>query len=366
MYSLSGKQREMGLGGAGKGGISVAMARARAAQARAVLSGGHDPITAKQEAARRAAMAQAPTFGKMADDYIAAMKPSWRSAKHAEQWDSSLRTLAAPLRGKRVNQIETKDVLEVLQPLWLAMPETASRLRGRIENVLDAAKAKGCREGENPARWRGHLKLLLPARVRLKRGHFEALPYEQMPDFMPKLRALRSMPALALEFTILCATRTGETAGAQWDEIDLEKRLWVIPRTRIKAGKEHRVPLSDRAMTILKELEEVRRGPYVFSDSPKRPLYQLSMARCLARLGVGKATVHGFRSTFRDWASEATSFPHEVCEAALAHSIQNRVESAYRRGDLLAKRAKLMKAWANYCEPKATGKVIPLTRGAKR
>jgi hypothetical protein len=188
MYTLAGKQREMGLGGAGKGGVSIATARARAAGARKLLADGIDPIIAKEDAAQQAALANAPTFGKMADDYIAAMKPRWRNPKHIGQWEYTLRTLAAPLRSKKVNRIETSDVLEVLQPLWLSVPETASRLRGRIESVLDAAKAKGYRQGENPARWRGHLKLLLPARAKLTRGHHAALSYEKMPEFMAKLK----------------------------------------------------------------------------------------------------------------------------------------------------------------------------------
>jgi integrase len=266
-----------------------------------------------------------------------------------------------------VDRIETSDVLEVLQPLWLSVPETASRLRGRIENVLDAAKAKGFRQGENPARWRGHLKLLLPAREKLTRGHHAAISYEQMPDFMAKLREGKSLAAMALELTILCATRTGETLGARWDEIDLEKRLWTIPRGRMKAGKEHRVPLSDRAVAILKRLSKVKRGAFIFPGiSSKQPISAMAMAMHLRRMEFDKITVHGMRSAFRDWASETTSFPHEVCEAALAHVIRNKAESAYRRGDMLAKRAKLMNAWADYCEPKAAGKVIPLTQGAKR
>jgi integrase len=367
LYAMKGRQREMGLGSAGKGGVSLSNARTRAAEARAALEAGIDPITAKEKAAQKAAVAQAPTFGKMADDYIVAMKPSWRNAKHAAQWSYTLKTLAAPLRSKRVDQIETADVLDVLQPLWLSVPETASRMRGRIENVLDAAKAKGYRQGENPARWRGHLKLLLPAREKLSRGHHSALSYEQMPEFMAKLREGGSLAAQALEFTILCASRTGETLGARWDEFDVEKRLWTIPRARMKAGKEHRIPLSDSALAILKALSRVKRGPYVFpGNSSRQPLSDMAMSMHLRRLDDGQHTVHGFRSTFRDWASEATSFPHEVCEAALAHVIKNKAESAYRRGDMLAKRAKLMNAWADYCEPKAAGKVIPLTRGVKR
>jgi integrase len=363
MYSLNGKQREMGLGSAAKGGVPLGIARTRAAEARAWLAAGTDPITAKKQAAERAAVAQAPTFGKMADDYVTAMKPSWRNAKHAAQWSYTLEELAAPLRPKRVDQIETSDILEVLQPLWLSVPETASRLRGRIENVLDAAKAKGFRQGDNPARWRGHLKLLLPAREKLTRGHHAALSYEQMAPFMSKLREGRSLAALALEFTILCACRTREAIGARWDEIDMEKRLWTIPRARMKAGKEHRIPLSDRAMAILKSLSKAKRGPFVFpGNRSKWPISDMTMSMYLRRVDGSKITVHGFRSTFRDWASETTSFPHEVCEAALAHVIKNKAESAYRRGDLLAKRAKLMNAWADYCEPKAAGKVVAFKR----
>jgi integrase len=367
MYALGGRQREMGLGSASKGGVPLATARVRAAEARTALAAGIDPIAAKKEAEQRAAIARAPTFGKMADDYITAMKPSWRDAKHAAQWKTTLTTHAAPLRSKPVNQIQTADVLETLQPLWQSIPETASRLRGRIENVLDAAKAKGFREGENPARWRGHLSLLLPKREKLTRGHFAALSYEKMSDFMAQLRERRAFAAVTLEFTILTACRSGEVRSAMWAEFDFEKRLWTIPKARTKAGKEHRVPLSDRCIVILKQLAEAKRGPFVFpANGPRGPISNTAMVMLLRRMKVGKLTVHGFRSAFRDWASEATSFPHEVCEAALAHTIKNRAESAYRRGDLLAKRAKLMNAWAEYCEPTSKGKVIPLTRGAKR
>lgn len=367
LYVFDGKQREMGLGSASKGGVPLAAARVRAAEARTALAAGVDPMTAKKEAERRAAITQAPTFGKMANDYIAAMKPSWRNAKHAAQWEYTLTTYAAPLRSKPVNQIQTADVLETLQPLWQSIPETARRLRGRIENVLDAAKAKGFRDGENPARWRGHLSMLLPKRERLTRGHYPALSYERMPEFMVQLRERRALAAVALEFTILTACRTGEVRGAAWDEFDLEKCLWTIPKARTKAGKEHRVPLSDRCLAVLKQLSKAKHGPFVFpGNGPRRPISDTTMAMLVRRMKFSKLSVHGFRSTFRDWASEATSFPHEVCEAALAHAIKNQAESAYRRGDLLAKRAKLMNAWADYCEPKAAGKVIPLTRGAKR
>jgi integrase len=366
MYLRDGKQREMGLGSASKGGVSLGNARARAAEARAALAAGVDPMAAKKEANQRAAIANAPAFGKMADDYIAAMKPSWRDARHADHWSYSLRTLAAPMRAKRVDQVQTADVLEVLQPLWQSRHVTASRLRGRIESILDAAKAKGYRQGENPARWRGHLALLLPKRQKLARKHHAALPYEQLPDFMAKLREGQSLATKALELTILTAGRTGEVVGARWSEIDLDRRLWIIPPERMKAGKEHRVPLSDRAVVILKGLGEVKRGQFVFpGNDAKRHMSNMTMAMRLRRMKAGEITVHGFRSTFRDWASERTSFPHETCEHALAHGITNMVEAAYRRGDQFEKRRKLMAAWGDYCEPEA-GKVIPLTQGSKR
>jgi integrase len=366
LYKFDGKQREMGLGSASKGGVSLSAARTRAAEARTALASGVDPMAARKEAEQRAAITKAPTFGKFADDYIAVMKPSWRNAKHAAQWSYTLKTLAAPLRAKRIDQVQTADVLEVLQPLWQSLPETAGRLRGRIENVLDAAKAKGLRQGENPARWRGHLSLLLPKRQKLTRKHHAALPYEQLPEFMAKLRDTQSMAAKALELTILTACRTGEAVGARWSEIDLDKRLWVIPSERMKGGKEHRVPLSARAVTLLKDLAKAQRGQFVFPGSnAKRHMSNMAMSMLLRRMEADEVTVHGFRSTFRDWASEQTSFPHETCEHALAHGITNKVEAAYRRGDQFDKRRKLMASWGDYCEPKA-GKVVPLTRAAKR
>jgi integrase len=362
MYLRNGKQREMGLGSASKRGVSLGAARTRAAEARTTLAAGRDPMTAKKEAEQRAAIANAPTFGKMADDYVTAMKSSWRSAKHAAQWIYTLKTLAASLRPKRVDQVQTQDILEVLQPLWQSHPETASRLRGRIENVLDAAKAKGLRQGENPARWRGHLALLLPKRQKLARKHHAALPYEQLPGFMVRVRESQSIAAKALELTVLTACRTGEVVGARWSEIDLDKRLWVIPPERMKAGREHRVPLCDRALVILKEMATVQRGQFVFPGiNAKRHLSSMAMLNLMGRLKADGITVHGFRSSFRDWASETTAFPHEVCEATLAHVIPNKAESAYRRGDMLAKRAKLMTAWAEYCEPN-TGMIVAFKR----
>lgn len=370
MYKWNGKQREMGLGSAARGRVPLNKARALAQEARDLLAAGLDPLVAKRAGVGRGGAAK--TFGEVADAYIKAMRPSWRSAKHASQWIYTLTELAAPLRGKPVNQIDTPDVLEVLQPLWTRIPETARRLRARIESVLDAAKASNQRQGENPARWRGHLDKLLARRAKHTRGHYAALPYDQIKDCIAKLREGDastgfSMAARALEFCILTATRSGETLGCRWDEINLDKALWTIPRERMKAGHEHRVPLTDRPLAILRELDALKLAPFVFPGAGiDKPLSEKAMRNHLRSLGYETATVHGFRSAFRDWASETTGFPHPVCEMALAHTIENKAEAAYRRGDLLAKRAELMAAWANFCEPETTGKVIALTQAVKR
>jgi integrase len=365
MYRLHGKQREMGLGSAAKGRVSLTTARNLAQDARDLLAEGRDPIT------ERRALGKVPhrskTFGEIADEYIKAMRPSWRSAIHASQWEYTLKELAAPLRSKPVNQIETQDILEVLKPLWTRIPETASRLRGRIENVLDAAKASNQRHGENPARWRGHLDKLLAKRAKHTRSHYAALPYDQVKDCIAKLREKNAMTARALEFCILTASRAGETLGARWGEIDLDKALWTIPAARMKAGVEHRVPLATRPLEILKALSKCRLGALVFpGSSPRNSLSETAMRQMLRRIGYANATVHGFRSAFRDWAAEATGFPHQVAEMALAHTISNQVEAAYRRGDLFDKRRKLMAAWAEYIEPREGGKVLALTPQPKR
>lgn len=368
MYARTGKQREMGLGSAQPGGTSLPEAREAAQAARDALAAGSDPIEARDAKRREAAQAQAPTFGEVADDHIGAMASQWKNAKHKDQWKYSLETLAKPLRQLRVNHIGTDEVLEVLKPLWQTTPETASRLRGRIEAVLDRAKARGHRQGENPARWRGHLKLLLPKRQKLTRGHHAALPYDQMPEFTAKLRETEGVSALALEFCILTATRSTETLAGRWDEIDLDKKVWTVPALRMKATEDFRIPLSSRAVMVLESLEKIRTGPFLFpsASKPKKHLSNMAMTMVLRRLKYGDYTTHGFRSSFRDWASETTSFPHEVCEKALAHKIKNESEAAYRRGDLLTKRAKLMEAWAQYCEPKQDHKVVSLPRRAGR
>jgi integrase len=357
LFRRDGVLREMGLGGLKS--VTLARARELAAEARANLQAGVDPIAAKNHAP-----VTVPTFGDEADAFLEAMKPQFRNAKHIAQWEMTLREYAATLRPMRVDEITTADVLNVLKPYWLTKQETASRLRGRIERVLDAAKAKGHRSGENPALWRGHLDKLLPKRRKLSRGHHAAMPYEEVPAFIDQLRQREAMAARALEFTILTAARSGETFGATWKEVDLDAAIWVVPAERMKAGREHRVPLSPRAVEILTELAGLgtEANGFVFpGQKEERPLSVMAMEMILRRMKVNY-TVHGFRSAFRDWAGEETAFPREVAEAALAHVVGDETERAYRRGDALEKRRKLMAAWANYCEPMATGNVLPMKR----
>jgi integrase len=274
----------------------------------------------------------------------------------------TLTKYAAPLRDKPLDAIQTDDVLSVLTPLWQTKNETASRLRGRIERVLDAARAKGLRSGENPARWRGHLDHLLPKRQKLSRGHHAALPYADVPELVADLRNREGAAALALEFLILTAARSGEVLGAKWNEIDRDAKVWTVPAERMKAGREHRVPLTQRALQILATVEQVRTGDYVFPGQRHgRPLSVMSMEMLLRRMKVD-VTVHGFRSSFRDWAGECTSFPREIAEAALAHTVGDETERAYRRGDALEKRRKLMAAWASFCEPKMVENVVAMRR----
>lgn len=349
MFTRNGKRTELGLGGGRD--MSLADARSLAAEMRAVLERGGDPRSVRNKGR------QGVTFGDFADAYIEIMRPSWRNAKHAAQWTMTLTQYAAKLRPMMIDAIETDHVLEVLKGLWQRTPETAERLRGRLENVLDAAKAKGLRSGENPARWRGHLDQLLPKRQRLKRGHHAAMPYEDIPAFMTELQSRSATAARMLEFTILTAARTGEVLGANWHEIDLEKQVWTIPKERMKAGKEHRVPLSSRAVQIVEamraEQAKLLEAPsqFIFARGhDSKPLSSMAMMMLLRRIqGQKSHTVHGFRSSFRDWAAEVSYFPHEVCEMALAHTIGNKAEAAYRRGDLFEKRRQLMQAWADYC-----------------
>ncbi len=364
LYVFAGKRRELGLGSAAKGHVTLAEARAKAFEARKALNVGLDPIAVMGKAARDKQDKTIPTFGAFADDYIAIHKSRFRNAKHIAQWEMTLKTYCQPIRSLGLNEIDTEAVLKVLQPIWAKVPETASRLRGRIENIWDAAKAKGFCSGENPARWRGHLKTLLPARQKLKRGHHAALPYDDLPAFMIELRAHESLGALALELTILSVCRTSEVVQAKWPEFDLVKKVWTIPAERMKAGIEHRVPLSDRAVAILKKVKGLpSRAGYVFPGGKVgKPLSNMAMAAVLKRMGRNNITVHGFRSTFSDYVSEQTSFSHETREHALAHQISDKAEASYRRGDQFDKRRKLMEAWATYCEPRKGAKILPLER----
>ena len=327
MWVKEGKRREMGLGAYPS--ITLASARTKASECRAAIAEGGDPIADRAKATE-------PTFGECADRFLASMEGSWRNEKHRAQWRMTLQVYCSPIRSKKVSKIGTDDVLQVLNPIWQSKPETASRLRGRIERVLDFAKAKGWRFGENPALWRGHLRNVLPVRSKLSKGHQPAMPYRQVPDFMVRLRNSEAMAAKALEFLILCASRSGEVYGARWNEIELENGIWTIPAHRMKAGKEHRVPLSTQALLIVTELHEVRVSDYVFpGQRPGSPLSSSAMEMLLRRMKADAYTVHGFRSSFRDWVGDETMFPREVAEAALAHRIGDATEQAYRRTDAL-------------------------------
>lgn len=343
-FTWRGRAKEMGLGSATA--VDLADARDRAAAARRKLAQGINPI---EDRKRDAGI---PAFGEMADSVREALSAGFRSAKHKAQWRSTLQTYAAPLRTKSVDSIVTDDVLAVLKPIWTTKAETASRLRGRIEKVLDAAKAKGFRDGENPARWRGHLDHLLPKQSKLGRRHHAAMPYEEVAAFVGTLRERQATAALALEFCILTAARSGEVLGARWSEIDLVKKIWTVPANRMKAGREHRVPLSTDAVSILKQLAKVKAGDFVFPGQRNgKPLSNMAMEMMLRRMKIEGATVHGFRSSFRDWAGNVTSFPREITETALAHVIGDKAEQAYRRSDALEKRRRLMNDWASYCSP---------------
>lgn len=359
MWTVAGKRREMGTGA--YPGVGLAKARKLAAECRELAAEGRDPIAERMAAQ---AASSEPTFGECADAFITSMSSSWRNEKHRAQWKMTLEVYAQKIRATKVSKIDTNDVLAVLNPIWTKKPETASRLRGRIENVLDFAKAKGWRTGENPALWRGHLKNVLPARQKLTRGHHAAMPYADVPAFVADLRGRAAIAAMALEFTILTAARSGETRGALWPEFDLDKGVWTVPAVRMKAGKEHRVPLSGRAVEILRELREARTDQIVFPGQPHkngkgRPLSVMAMDMLLRRMKVD-VTVHGFRSSFRDWAGEETSFPREIAETALSHHVGDAVERAYRRGDALTKRRALMDAWAAYLAAAEGGNVVQL------
>ncbi len=343
-FTWRGDPKEMGLGSAVS--VSLADAREKAVTERRKIAQGINPI---EERKRDGGI---PTFGEMADVVCQSLSLGFRNEKHKAQWKSTLENYAAPLRSKPVDIIGTDDVLAALKPIWTLKAETASRVRGRIEKVLDAAKAKRFRDGENPARWRGHLDHLLPRPSKLARGHHAAMPYEDVPGFIAKLRKREATAALALELCILTAARSGEILGMQWSEIDLDKKVWTVPANRMKAGREHRVPFSSRAVAILRHLERMKIGDFVFPGQARdKPISNMAMEMILRRMKVDHATVHGFRSSFRDWAGNVSNFPRELIETALAHVIGDKAEQAYRRSDALEKRRLLMDEWAAYCVP---------------
>jgi integrase len=351
-FTWRGRAREMGLGSAVS--FPLADAREKAAGARRKIAQGLNPVDERKRTRG------VPTFAEMADQVREALSAGFRNEKHKAQWKSSLATYAAPLSNKPVDTITTDDVLAILKRIWITKPETASRVRGRIEKVLDAAKAKGFRDGENPARWRGHLDHLLPRPSKLARGHHSAMPYGEVAGFVADLRGREALAALALELCILTAARSGEILGMRWDEIDFDKKVWTVPAHRMKAGREHRVPLSQRATGILARLGEDRSGGFVFPGQRRgKPLSNKAMEMMLRRMKIENATTHGFRSSFRDWAGNETGYPRELIETALAHVIGDKAEQAYRRSDALEKRRQLMEAWASYCTAAPVQKVVP-------
>jgi len=337
--------------------VSLAKAREKAIAARALLADGKNPLEVQR--AERAV----PTFGEAADDLIASMRPSWKNEKHAEQWTMTLTRYAAPIREKRVDHVQTEDVLQILRALWQTRPETASRVRGRIERVLDSARAQDHRSGENPARWRGHLDLILPRRTKLSRGHHAAMPYTEVPEFVRTIQQKLTMSNLALEFGILTAARSGEVREAAWTEVNRIDAVWTVPPKRMKEGREHRVPLCGRALEILNLASRIagkRQSEFVFPGTrPGRPLSDMSLAMAIRRNGQGQYTVHGFRSSFRDWAGDETDFAREIAEAALSHLVGDDSERAYRRSDALQKRRNLMNDWAKYLDADPSLTIVP-------
>lgn len=377
-FQLAGRRREMGIGSASK--LSLKQARAEAAKLQGLLEKKIDPLAQRQEQAADEAAVEAvdrATFKAVASAYITAHRAGWKNAKHADQWANTLETYAYPKLGsKRVSDITTDDVLAVLEQrethkgptLWQAKTETASRLRSRIELVLSYAKAKNLRQGENAAAWRGTLKALLPAPTKVRKvRHHPALPFPKMADFMKALRLVPGSGARALEFAILTAARSGEVRLATWDEVDTKAKVWTIPAARMKAKSEHRVPLSPAALAVIKGMPKVAECPYIFYGArDRKPMSDMSLSAVVRRMNkptvkwtskLGDPVVpHGFRSSFRDWAAEVTQYPSDLCEMALAHTIDDKTEAAYRRGDMFEKRVTMMADWADWCVPTRKGK----------
>ena len=367
-YMLNGRPRYMGLGPFHT--VTLADARVKATEARRLRLAGVDPINARDDALGKARLeaARSITFKDAAERYMEAHKAGWRNAKHADQWRNTLSAYVYPVFGALpVQGVDVALVMKVLEPIWATKPETASRVRGRIESILDWASARGYRLGENPARWRGHLENLLPRRSRVRKvKHHPALPYGEVGAFMVGLRRQEGTATSALEFLILTACRTGEVIGARWGEFNIEEALWTVPAERVKSGRQHRVPLSLAALAVINAMQKVRATErddgFVFPGGKRgRPLSDAALWAALKRTGRSDLTVHGFRSTFRDWAAERTNYPREVAEMALGHAVSNKVEAAYRRSDLFEKRRRLMNEWARFCGTRAqAGKVVAL------
>jgi len=362
-FKEADKLHEMGLGATHT--IGLAEAREKARECRRLRLDGIDPIEARKIARAQARLdaAKAVSFKDCAERYITSHGAGWRSPTHAAQWPSTLRIYVYPVFGSLpVQGIDVGLVLKVLEPIWSVKPETASRVRGRIESVLDWATARGYRQGDNPARWRGHLENLLPGKLKVRRvKHHAALPYAEIGDFIAQLKSQEGVGARAFEFTILTAARTGEVIGATWSEMNIAEQLWVVPAERMKSGKEHRVPLSEAPLAILEQMQAIRQGDFVFPGGKARlPISNMAMMMTLRRMGRGDLTVHGFRSSFRDWAAERTDFPSEVAEMALAHAVSSKVEAAYRRGDLFQKRRQLMDTWSRFCTVSAPAAVASI------
>lgn len=361
---VGGKRRDMGLGG--YPAVTLAQVRDKARTARDAIDRGIDPIA--QRIAAQSALAASRgaeiTFDEATRKFLEAKSAEWKNAKHAMQWANTLEAYASPVIGKiQVRDVTLAHVVKILEPIWTTKTETATRLRGRIESVLDWATVRGFRKGDNPARWKGHLDKILPKPGKLaKVVHHAALPVDEMGAFMRNLRKREGIAARALEVLILTAARSGEVRGMLWDELDLEAAVWTVPADRMKMGKEHRVPLSDRVLEVLRALPRIADCPLVFPAPRVGTLSDMSLTAVIRRMEVN-ATAHGFRSTFRDWAAEQTNYAREVAESALAHTIGNQVEAAYRRGDLLEKRRRMMEDWAKFCDTvKKPGAVIPMRR----
>jgi integrase len=361
-FTLNGAAHEMGFGGLNK--VSLADARKKASDARLLLSEGRSPLTHKQDKESDRAAGEkrrSMSFDQCAEAYIGAHEIAWKNEKHRQQWRNTLATYVSSVFGQiPVGDVDTDHVVKVIEPIWGKKTETARRLRGRIEVILDWAKVRGYRVGENPARWRGHLSHLLPSRAKVRPvKHHAALPYTEIPAFMKELRKTEGTAALALEFLILTAARTSEVIYAGWSEVDLKNQMWIVPADRMKTHREHRVPLSAAATTVLGRAKDLQ-GAYLFRGrTVGTPLSNMALLMLLGRMNRGDITAHGFRSTFRDWAAEQTSFPNEVVEMALAHAVESKTEAAYRRSDLFEKRKGLMAAWADFC---GSQKSAPFTR----